>query len=532
VAGSAALLLPGLGALPNSRAEIFFLDAARAMVESGDWLVPRYQGEPFFDKPALAYWAMAAAFRGLGPEPAAARLASVLFALGVVAVTLGLGRLLYDRRTALAGGVVLSTTVAFLSFGRIAMADMPLCFFTTLAAALGVRSWRPRPPAWVGPALGAALGLGFLAKGPIAVVVAGSALLALAVVHRRGPGLSRAAVAGALLAFCATGLGWFALLLVRVGPPALEHFFLRENLRRFADSTYALGQPAWFYLASYLAGGLPWSPLLPLAAWRSAREGDPEARGSARFLLAWATLVLVPLSLSRGKVDYYLLPLYPALSLLVGRQLAAMPWRRLDRSWASVVCLVLALALAAAALRPPRVPEPWLPAPWARALLVAVLLAAAAALALAAWRPGPVRVAAALAGSVSALVLVLAGAFLPAFARAQPGAALVAAVAREKAQRPDLVLAACSDPARVRRDLLFRARVTVLPRCNLGQLAASATPHLLLASPEEAAQLRVVPGVRRIGSFRYLPAAITPRWLLLGPEAAELVLVANFPASP
>ncbi len=175
-------------------------------------------------------------------------------------------------------------------------------------------------------------------------------------------------------------------------------------------------------------------------------------------------------------------------------------------------------------------PEPWLPAPWARALLVAVLLAAGASLALVAWRPGAARVAAALAGSVCALVLVLAALFLPAFARAQPGAALVAAVAEETARRPDLVLAVCSDPARVRRDLLFRARMPVLPRCNLTQLAASATPHLLLASPEEEAQLRGVPGLRRIGSWRYLPAAITPRWLLHGPEPAELVLIANFPA--
>ncbi len=503
LAGAAALLLPGLGALPISRAEIFFLDAARAMAESGDWLVPRYEGEPFFDKPALAYWAMAAAFRGLGPEPAAARFVSVLFALGVVASTLWLGRQLFDARTALAGGVVLATTTAFVSFGRIAMADMPLCFFATLAAGLGVRSWRPGPPAWTGPALGAALGLGFLAKGPIALVVAGSALLALALVHRRGPALTRASAAGAALAFAATGLGWFALLLARAGPAPLEHFFLRENLRRFADTTYALGQPAWFYLGAYLAGGLPWSPWLPLAAWRAASEPEPGARASGRFLLAWVALVLLPLTLSRGKVDYYLLPLYPALSLLVGRHLTAAAWRRLDRSWASVVCLVLAIVLATAAQRPPRVPEPWLPAPWARVLLVGVLLAGAAALALAAWRPGPVRVAATLAGSVSALVLVLAGFFL----------------------------AACSDPARVRRDLLFRARASVLPRCNLGALAGSAAPHLLLASPEEEAQLRAVPGLRRIGSFPYLPAAITPRWILQGPEAAEVVLLANFPAS-
>jgi hypothetical protein len=138
-----------------------------------------------------------------------------------------------------------------------------------------------------------------------------------------------------------------------------------------------------------------------------------------------------------------------------------------------------------------------------------------------------VRTAAALAGSVAAVVLVLSAFFLPAFTRAQPGAAVVAAVERERASRPDIALAVCSDPARVRRDLLFRARMPVLSRCNLTERAASASPYLLLASPEEEAQLRTIPGLRRVASYRYLPAAITLSWLLRGPEVGELVLVTN-----
>ena len=527
LAGVAALLLPGLGALPITRAEIYFLDAARHMAESGDWLVPRYQGEPFFDKPALAYWAMAAAFRLLGPDPAAARLVSVLAALGVVATTVALGRRLFDGPTALAAGACLSTTLAFLSFGRIAMSDMLLSLFTTLGAALGTRAWDEHPPRWTAPALGACLGLGFLAKGPIALVVGGSALLALAIAHRRSPSVSAGSVAAGILAFAVTGLGWFAVLHARIGPGALEHFFLRENLSRFADSTYALGQPPWFYVLAYLSGGLPWSPFLPLALWRLRGEPDPRARASARALLLWVALVLLPLTLSRGKIDYYLLPLYPAVSLIVGRHFAVAAWRHLDRSWASVVLLLTATVLAATALHPPRVPEPWLPGPAARALLLGILVAGALALALAARRPGPTRTAAALAGSVAAVVLVLSAFFLPAFTRAQPGDAVVAAVERERASRPDVALAVCSDPARVRRDLLFRARIEVLSRCNLTERAASASPYLLLASPEEEAQLRAIPGLRRVASYQYLPAAITLSWLLRGPEVGELVLVAN-----
>ena len=248
-----------------------------------------------------------------------------------------------------------------------------------------------------------------------------------------------------------------------------------------------------------------------------------------RALLLWAVLVLLPLTLSRGKIDYYLLPLYPAASLIVGRHFAAVPWRRLDRSWASVVLLLAATALALAALRPPRVPEPWLPGPAARGSAARRPRGgrrghspSPPAGRREASRPWPSREASRPSS------LVLSALFLPAFARAQPGAALVAAVARERARRPDLALAVCSDPARVRRDLLFHARIPVLSRCNLAERAASATPHLLLASPEEEVLLRAIPGLRRVASYRYLPAAITPAWLLRGPEPGELVLLANF----
>jgi 4-amino-4-deoxy-L-arabinose transferase-like glycosyltransferase len=448
-----ALMLPHLGAAPLERAEIYFLDAARAMVDSGDWVVPRYEGEPFFDKPPLTYWLMGLAFVELGPEPGAARLVPVLAALGVVLATVWLGVLLFDRRTAVFGAIVLGTTLAYLSFARVAMSDMPLSLLTTLAVALGVRAFAPEPPRWIVPALGAVLGLGFATKGPIALLVVGLALLLLGVAHRRRPlpvGPGRALVA--LLAFAVLGLGWYVVVFWRLGAAPLAHFFVRENLQRFAGDAYDTGEGPWFYVAAYLADGVPWSLFLPLALWRLLRKGggDPEGRPSARFLAGWIGLVLVPLTLSRGKLDYYLLPLYPAVSLLIGRFLVAVPWRRLDRTWVRGVLLLAAAAVAAAVAHPPRVPGEWLPGPWGRGLLAAVLAASALLALAAALRLSPRAVLAALGGGMAASWLVVVVFFLPAFAAAQPNRAIVADVAREQRYRPDLRLALCEDPARAR----------------------------------------------------------------------------------
>ena len=462
------VLVPHLGQAPLERAEIYFLDAARGMLESGDFLVPNYQGKPFFDKPILTYWLMAAAMRLGGGGAGAARLVPVLFAIGLVLASAWLGRLLFDRRTALASAVVLASTLAFVTFARVAMSDMLLACWSTLAVALAVRASRPPAPAFVIPLLGAVLGLGFATKGPIALVVPGLAILLL--LHaRRGqplPGGLPALAAGAL-ACAVLGLGWFALVYRRLGSEPLVHFFWRENLERFAAETYDIGRPAWFYLPAYLAEGLPWSPFLPLALARLLGSADLDERRGARFLAVWPALVLVPLCLSRGKIDYYLLPIYPAISLLVGRYLAAVEWLRLDRAWVRVVLVALAAALALVLLRPPHVPAEWLPAATGRVLLAVIVASGALLLLAVAVRPTPRRVLLSLFAVVAAPALVLVTLFLPAFAAGQPNRELVQDVARERRYRPDLRMAFCSDPTRVRRDILLEVRLAAVADCDL-----------------------------------------------------------------
>jgi 4-amino-4-deoxy-L-arabinose transferase-like glycosyltransferase len=529
--GLLALTLPSLGAAPLERAEIYFLDAARGMVESGDWLIPRYQGEPFFDKPPLAYWLMAVSFLGLGPEPGPARLVPALAAVGTLFATAWLGLLLFDRKTALAGTLVLSTTLAFLTFARVAMSDMPLVLFTTLSVALAVRAWRAAPPGWVVPALGAVLGLGFATKGPIALLVPGLAVLLLWWRHRRLPS-GWMGLAGAAVAFATLGFGWFVLVYGRLGAEPLTYFFLKENLERFAGEAYDVGRPAWFYLPAYAAEGLPWSPFLPLALWRLLRvDGpDPEGRPPARFLAGWVALVLVPLCLSRGKIDYYLLPLYPAVSLLVGRFFARVPWRRLERGWARGVLLLLVAALVVVAVRPPRPPADWLPGAVPLALLGVVLGASALAALAVAVRPAPPRVMGVLAVAMAGSWMVLAAFFLPAFVEAQPNRAIVEDVIREREYRPDLRLVTCADPARARRDILFHARLAALERCDLWALASAPAPYLFLVSPRVDRSFRSNPEYRHIATYRYLPArALTLGGLFDITEPAEIVLGANFP---
>jgi len=514
--GAAGVLFPALGRAGLERAEIYFLDAARSMVESGDWLVPRYRGEPFFDKPALTYWLIGAAMEWLGPTAAAGRAVSSVAALCLLAATAWLGSRLVGRDAALAGTIVLATSVAFMSFGRIAMSDMLLALFSTLAVGLAVRAWLAPAP-WVLPVLGLVLGLGFLTKGPIALLLPGLGVALYSWTRRRShwPVTPLGLGLGVLLAIF-VGLGWFALVYVRLGPAPLAHFFLRENLERFAAPTYDTGRGPLFYLGAYVSVGAPWSLLLPIAGWRAlrSRPADPDG-GGARFLMLWAALMLVPLCLARGKLDYYLLPLLPALSLVCGRYFALGGWTKGDRGMVRVALLLLAGALATAPFLLARVDPGWID-PVRRRLAVAAAVAAAVALLGAAWRARPRVVLGTLAAASAGTAVVFTVVVVPGFLDDQPNRRIVRDVARALERRPSARVVVCQDPTRVQRDILFEARTAVQERCDLWAVASGRAPVILLVRGEESKSLR--PARLRVrGRYRYLPATA------LGLEAAGSV---------
>jgi hypothetical protein len=216
-------------------------------------------------------------------------------------------------------------------------------------------------------------------------------------------------------------------------------------------------------------------------------------------------LVLVPLSLSRGKLDYYLLPLYPAISLLVGRYLAAAEWRRLDRACVRALLVLLSAALAFLLLRPPQLPDQWMPSAAARTAMLGVVGAGALGLLAVAVRPRPRAVLFSLAAVVAASWLGVVTLCLPAFAAGQPNRAMVEDVARELRYRPDLRMAFCSDPTRVRRDVLLEVRISAIAECDLWSFAGSREPFLLARDTGQDATFPRRPRYRHIATYRTCP---------------------------
>lgn len=528
---SVAAFTLGLSDAPIERAEIYFLDAARAMVERSDWLVPYYRGEPFYDKPPLTYWLLAFSFRTLGPSLFSGRLVAALLALGTLFATFLATRRLVataagsalnpGRAAAFFATSILATSYAFVSFARLTMSDMLLTLLTLLAGVAYLRSETETNPAWL-PVCGALLGLGFLTKGPIAWIYFGALLIAFVLVERRRPRIfTPRGLAGTLLAVT-IGLSWFFFVWRREGIEPLRWFFLRENLQRFAAPTYDTDQPSWYYFLIYAVEGLPWSILALPAVVFAFRSNSPRI---FRILLIWSLLMLVPLSLSRGKIDYYLLPLLPPLSILIGGYLAlGAPSARTLRMLAGITALLLIGAIF----------FPMLPAPFAPPLSAVEGMrfffgAAAAACLMSAIRPRPRTVVAVCAASVLGTALFLFGSIVPAYRAAQPTEELLDHIARERVYTPDLQIAVCDDTLRLQRDILFTLRIPVMERCELWQVASSSRKFLMIVTLLQERSLRTAENVRHIASLRHLPADVTRLSTLLeGARVSKVGLLANF----
>src|SRR5579885_1340622 len=146
-------------------------EVAREMAASGQWAVPRFDGQPYLDKPVLLFWAVAAVFRLRGVGEASARLPSALAAVATTALTLASARLLLGPAQGLLAASIVATSPLVLAFARLVIFDMLLTALVTAALYCLLRARLGGAPARWLPAAGAAMGLATLTKGPVGIAV-------------------------------------------------------------------------------------------------------------------------------------------------------------------------------------------------------------------------------------------------------------------------------------------------------------------------------------------------------------------------
>jgi len=306
----------------------------RAMADSGDWITPRLNGSPWFEKPPLLYWLAAIGFKaGLDPDTAP-RLPVAILSLVALAVWAWAVAMVERTRVAVTSLAMLATTAGWSSLSMVAVTDLPLAACFGLALAFGFAAMELDSRAALA-ASGVFLGMAILAKGLVPLVLFLPFCFWAREHWRRLPWLFAAAVVVAS--------PWYMLMTARHGWAFVDVFFLQHHFGRFASEALQHVRPVWFYIPVLLAGLFPWTPLLLLLD----RPSLTDARG--RLWIWTAAFGLVFFSLSTNKLPGYLLPLFPALSMILTRTLyrAASVGRTLAACF-----FLLALAPAIASLLP------------------------------------------------------------------------------------------------------------------------------------------------------------------------------------
>lgn len=361
------------------------------MLARGDWVTPTINGIKFFDKPPLTYWSVMGTYSLLGTTEFAARLAMALFALAGIAATYALGRRAFGPRAGFLSAVILTTTLMWPVMGRVVITDTPLASMTTCALALwwlGHTEKSNRKNFWFA-LFWVCLGLGVLAKGPVAVVLAFGAIMPYLVWCRPRNGWKMGFAWGVPL-LVLVAAPWFVAVALR--NPEFNHlFWYKQNFQRF---TGGAGVPdhweaPYYFLPLLPLIFFPWSAFIPRAllrlpaVFRRARtQSSDEAARATVFLVFGALFVLLFFSASKSKIVTYILPMLPLGSALLGAWFDAK-WKRGAFTFEATLLSVLALVLSLAAfLSGPRL-EKLLGAAPPSSLFVAGGVALAWALALA-----------------------------------------------------------------------------------------------------------------------------------------------------
>ncbi len=309
-------------------------EACREMVELGDWIVPHLGYVPYLEKPILTYWLGAAAQWAFGTGPYAAHLPSALAAWVSCVATYVIGVAWRGRAFGLGAALLLLGSGYFLAMASVLTTD-PI-----LSAALAVcwagfavwekagRTGRGIWAFWIG------LGLGMLAKGPIAIVLPGVAIAGYALLAKGPLEVLRLLWAMAPLRgtaiLLAINLPW-SLAVWQRDPRLLEFFYVRINYDAFFDPTVNHPGPWWYYLPLVAGCLAPFTVIgLPLLLQQLVGTGIAVVRRRAvePMSLLLASIVVFPLvflSISTSKLGTYLMPLLPIFALVVAEGVRALP---------------------------------------------------------------------------------------------------------------------------------------------------------------------------------------------------------------
>lgn len=312
-----------------------YAEMAREMFVTGDWITPRYNGYKYFEKPPLQTWLNALTFAWFGVGEWQARLYTALASFGGVLLVGFTGARLFNPLSGFLAAVVLACSPYWNLMGHFNALDMGLAFWMALSLCALLLAQRPglRPAAvrgWMWTCW-AAMAFAVLSKGLVGLILPGAVLVLYTLIARDWALWKRLYLVSGLVIFFAIATPWFVLVQQR-NPEFFNFFFIVQQFRRYLTPEQNRPGPFYYFVPVLLVGFLPWLSV----AWQSLRHAlrmprQPNGFSPMLVLLIWSAFIFLFFSASHSKLISYVLPVAPALALMIGAYLPLMTADRFRR---------------------------------------------------------------------------------------------------------------------------------------------------------------------------------------------------------
>jgi 4-amino-4-deoxy-L-arabinose transferase-like glycosyltransferase len=299
-----------------------YAEMAREMLVTGDWVTPRYNGYKYFEKPPLQIWTTAATFQLFGIGDWQARLWTALTGFLTI-LTIGFtGAKIYNARAGWLAAVVLASSPMWVISGHFNSLDMGLSAFLVAALCSLLLAQISQTPSstrnWMW-ACWVFMALATLSKGVIGVAIPAMVFIIYSISTWDLKIWKRLRLFSGLILFLVITAPWFVLVAQR-NPEFLEFFFIHEHLQRFTQDAHSRTGPVYYFVPLLLIGLLPWIAQLPSSIAQAWQERS-RTFSCGRLLICWFIVIFIFFSISHSKLPGYIIPVFPAIALLVGKHL-------------------------------------------------------------------------------------------------------------------------------------------------------------------------------------------------------------------
>ncbi|MFQ5808034.1 MAG: ArnT family glycosyltransferase [Armatimonadota bacterium] len=495
--------------------EGFYAEGAREMLESGDWITPRFNYELRFQKPPLTYWLIAVCYKLIGVRELAARLPSATLAALSLLVTYGVGKAFFDKRVALLGSLALGTGLGHIHTAQSATPGIIFSFFIWLSLLGFVRAYTA-PQAgtrWLLVAYGAA-GLAVLAKGPGGIVLPALAGLLFLLVNRNLRALKRLGLWWGIPLAVVIPAAWYVAVYQLHGSEPIRLLLLEENIQRYTSFAQKRG-PLW-YTSVWPVEFFPWALLVVPAALYALLPSGRGGAGGTGLRFCWAALIgwFVFFSVARDKGGHYIMPLHMPAALVVAHMFARLSdgsarGSLLVRGLAgflAVFCMLILIAAVAFVLLEVAPAAGWEAGFWAGPAAVAALLW----IGLRRRWPETPELLLMLACLMMAFEMLLLSHVWPRIETIRPYREIATVIARERPERVGAYNMGTENIPLRKTSLPFYARQRVEPLRDAAELRAflrQGKGRVCVAIDERDYRelgLSSTPRLRTLGRWRYL----------------------------